>query len=296
MQRFKRLLYRLLFPGKLIIFLGVPVSAALLTYTFMIGSENSVIAYISYVLSAYMLTVVCINLVPVMRGAKNLVYKNPYIGRYMKDLPYKLRVSLHLSLVINLLYAGVNAFSGFYYHSVWFGTLSAYYIFLSVMRFLLVRYAHKSGFGENAAAELKRYRACGFILIVMNIALAGVVVLVLRQNRGFEYAGSLIYIMAMYAFYTTIMAIINLVRYKKYNSPVMSAARAVNLAAALVSMLSLETAMLTQFDDGSTSLYFREVMIGFTGGAVCAAIVGMGIFMAVSSSRRLKRLDTGVQN
>ena len=40
--------------------------------------------------------------------------------------------------------------------------------------------------------------------------------------------------------------------YRKYHSPVISAARKVSLAAALVSMLSLETAMLSQFDTEST--------------------------------------------
>ena len=146
----------------------------------------------------------------------------------------------------------------------------------------------KSGFWENEISELKRYRLCGAILIMMNLALAGVVILVLYQNRGFHYAGSLIYVMALYTFYTTIMAIINVVRYRKYQSPVMSAAKAVNLAAALVSMLSLETAMLAQFDNGSTA--FRQIMLGATGGAVCAIIVGMGSFMIIRSTRKMKRL------
>ena len=70
----------------------------------------------------------------------------------------------------------------------------------------------------------------------------------------------------------------------------MSAAKAVNLAAALVSMLSLETAMLTQFDTGTTSPFFRQSMIASTGGAVCVIVVGMGISMIVYSTRRLKKL------
>ena len=124
----------------------------------------------------------------------------------------------------------------------------------------------------------------------MNMALAGVVILVLHQNRSFQYAGSLIYAMALYTFYTTIMAVIHVIRYRKYQSPVMSAAKAVNLAAALVSMLSLETAMLTQFDTGTTSPFFRQSMIASTGGAVCVIVVGMGISMIVYSTRRLKKL------
>ena len=51
------------------------------------------------------------------------------------------------------------------------------------------------------------------------------------------------------------MAVVNLVRDRKSGSPVMAAARGVNLAAALVSMLSLETAMLTQFNDGSKGAF-----------------------------------------
>ena len=70
----------------------------------------------------------------------------------------------------------------------------------------------------------------------------------------------------------------------------MSAAKAVNLAAALVSMLSLETAMLTQFDNGTTSPFFRQSMIASTGGAECAIVVGMGISMIAYSTRRLKKL------
>lgn len=72
--------------------------------------------------------------------------------------------------------------------------------------------------------------------------------------------------------------------YRKYHSPVISAARKVSLAAALVSM----PAMLSQFDTESTSPYFRQLMTGSTGAGICAIIVGMGIFMIIHSTRRLK--------
>lgn len=290
MEKFKKILHRLLFPGTAVVILSVPIGAGLLAYTFLIAGENSPVAYVSYVISAYSLTIVCANFVPVIRKGKQWLRRNPYTRRYLEDIPFKLRISLYLSLAINLLYAGVNGFSGIYYHSVWFGTLAAYYIFLSVMRFLLVRFSQKNGFGADQKAQFRRCRLCGVILIMMNMALAGVVILVLHENRGFEYAGSLIYAMALYTFYITIMAVINVVRYRKYNSPVMSAAKAVNLAAALVSMLSLETAMLTQFDNGSTAPFFRQAMLGSTGGIVCVIVVGMGAYMVVRSTRQLKRL------
>ena len=66
----------------------------------------------------------------------------------------------------------------------------------------------------------------------------------------------------------------------------MSAAKAINLAAALVSMLSLETAMLAQFGGGET---FRQLMTASTGGSVCVIVVGMGIYMTDHASKQLKK-------
>lgn len=45
------------------------------------------------------------------------------------------------------------------------------------------------------------------------------------------------------------VSVIDLVKYRKYKYPVLSAAKAIRFAAALVSLLSLETAMLAQFGD-----------------------------------------------
>ena len=97
-------------------------------------------------------------------------------------------------------------------------------------------------------------------------------------------------VVALYTFYTTIMAVVNLVRDRKSGSPVMAAARGVNLAAALVSMLSLETAMLTQFNDGSKDAFFRRAMIGSTGGAVCVLVTVMGLYMVIHAARRIRKL------
>ena len=295
MKKFPKIFHRLLHPGAAMVILVVLAGAGLLIYSFVFAEEHSPVTYVSYVVSAYALLVVCFNLAPLLGKANRRVRQNRYVHQYLEDASFQTKVSLYTLLVINLLYAGVNAFSGLYYRSPWFGSLAAYYILLSGMRFSLVRYARHHGFGENKAAQWKRYRLCGLLLTLTNIALAGVVILVIHQNRGFEYAGMLIYIMAAYTFTITVMAIVNLVRYRKYHSPVMSAARVVNLVTALVSMLSLETAMLTQFGS-EDSPYFRQAMTGATGGAVCAFVIGMGIYMMIHATRQLKQnnSETGV--
>lgn len=290
MEKCRRMLHRLLFPGAAVLWLCVPVSAALLFYIFANGREDTPLAYASYLLSAYALVIACARIPRLIAGGSALVHRNPFLHRYLTDVPFRMRVSLYLSLAVNLLYAVMKLFLGVYYRSVWLETFGVYYTLLALMRFLLLRHGRRNAFGKELVLELRQYRMCGVILLLMNLALSGVVILVVKQNRGFTYAGYLIYVMVLYTFYRSIAAAVHVVKYRKYNSPVMSAAKAVNMAAALVSMLSLETAMLTQFDDGSGDPYFRSVMTAATGGAVCVFVLATAAFMIARATIRLKRL------
>lgn len=92
----------------------------------------------------------------------------------------------------------------------------------------------------------------------------------------------------MYTFYITISAIINVIKYRSHGSPVMSAAKVISLTAALVSMLSLETAMLARFGNNETA--FRRMMLGISGGVVCAFVLAMAVYMIVRSTKQLKKL------
>lgn len=208
----------------------------------------------------------------------------------MTDTAYRTHFSLYVSLAINLLYVATNLFSGIWYRSVWSITLAVYYIILAVMRFLLLRFSGKIGIGNDRVKELKRSRLCGIILMTVNLALSGVVVLVILQNKGFEYSGVLIYVMATYTFYVTVNSIVNIFKYRKYNSPIILTAKAINLAAALVSMLSLETAMLSQFGDENTAPHFNQIMVGATGAGVCAIVVTMSVYTIVRTNKELKKL------
>lgn len=289
MERFKQILNRLLFPGTAIVLISVPVAAALLIYTFLHEPENSPVAYVSYVLSAYSLCIVSAYIVKLPKGDfRAALHKNPYIHRYLTDVLFKTHVSLYLSLSLNLLFAAIKLFYGAYYRSVWFGTLAVYYILLAMMRFLLLRHVNRRQIGTDVSAEWKRYRLCGVILLLMNSALSGVVILVVQKNESFHYAGYLIYVVAMYAFYNVTTAIVGVVKYRKYRSPVMSATKAIKLAAALVSMLSLETAMLMQFDTGDNPQFFRQIMTAATGGCVCLLILVMAVFMIIYATKQLK--------
>lgn len=296
MERFKRILNKILFPHLALVFISVPVAVALLIYTFLYEEETSLVAYLSYLISAYSLIIVCARFIKMPKeGFRDALHRNQYVHRYLTDVPFKMHVSLYLSLGLNLFYAAMNLFFGAYYGSVWYGTLAVYYILLSVMRFLLLQHVNRNAIGKELILELRQYRLCGVILMLMNIALLGVVVLVMLDNEGFNYAGYLIYVVAIYAFYNITSAVRDLIKYHRYKSPVMSAAKAIQLAAALVSMLSLETAMLAQFGEESGS-YFRQLMTGLTGGGVCLVVLATAGVMIIRSTRRLKHLrNNGIE-
>lgn len=290
MERFKKFLRKFLFPGFAVVLISVPVAAVLLIYTFLYENEYSPIANVSYVVSAYSLTIVCAYIIKVPKpDVKGALHRNQHIHRYLTDLSFKTHVSLYLSLGFNLLFVAMKLFYGMRYRSVWYGTLGVYYIMLAVMRFLLLRYANRSGIGKDPVSEWKHYRWCGIMLLLMNIALLGVVVLVVLDNEGFSYEGYLIYVVAMYDFCNISIAVRDIVKYRNHKSAVISAERSIKFAAALVSMLSLETAMLAQFDEGNNPQDWR-LMTGLTGGSVCLIVFVMAVYMIVRSSRQMKQV------
>lgn len=250
-MNWKKTRKKLLFPPIWLMILLTAISTVSLVLVFMNGFEESPIAYVSYVVAFYTFSVICVFLAVVLpkryRTIKQKIYENPFGNRYMTDIQFKNHISLYCSLGVNLLYVGTNVFSAVFYPTAWFAIFAVYYTILAIMRFLLVMYINKNKLGKKRLMELKRSRLCAIILTTLNLVLSGAVLMILYQNRGFQYHGILIYVMAMYTFYVTTTAIIDLIKYRKYNNPILSISKVIKMAAALVSMLSLETAMFSSF-------------------------------------------------
>lgn len=268
-------------------------SFVLVIYVLSNNIENTVISYVAYMLSAYAMVITITGMAEIVRLIRHGMENHPFVKkalsiplfeRYLKEAEFRTKISLYQGLFINLLYVALKFCSGIYYRSIWFISLAFYYFLLAVMRFSLLYYVRSQR--DDRVSEIKRYRFCGIVLLFMNQALAAIVVIVVKQNKGFEYAGFLIYAMALYAFYAVITSVINVIKFRKYGSPILSAAKVINLTAALVSMLSLETAMLAQF--GRNDVMFRQIMTSATGTGVCVIVLGMAIFMIAKSTKILK--------
>ena len=286
----------LLFPHIAIMIILIPIAAVMLVGSMVFIGTESVIAYISYALSAYTLTVWCFKIPTLINFIKTFKNENRYARRWQDDTRLRVNVSLYGSFAWNALYGIFQLWLGFYHHTFWFYSLGAYYICLAIMRFFLLRHTRKYAPGEKMQAELVKYRACGIVFLVMNLALALIIFFMVYWNRTFEHHMITAITMAAYTFTALTTAIVNVIKYRKYNSPVYSASKAISLAAALVSMLTLESTMLTTFGDGTMTANTQKWMLGATGAFISVLIVAAAIYMIAVGTKKMGKLKTEVNN
>ncbi len=286
----KKLGKALLFPHIAIMIILVPIATVFLVYSMVFLGTESVIAIVSYLLAAYTLTVWCMRIPYLIKILKTFKDENKYAKIWQDDTRLRVNVSLYGTLIYNTAYALLQLGMGFWHHTFWFCSLAGYYISLAVMRFFLVRHTSKHKAGEKMLDELIKYRICGIVFLVMNLALALMIFFMVYWNRTFNHHEITAIAMAAYTFTSLTRAIINTVKYRKYNSPVYSASKAISLASACVSMLTLESTMLTTFGDGTMSLTGRRILLGISGGVISVFIIAMAIYMIVNGTKKIKLL------
>lgn len=126
------------------------------------------------------------------------------------------------------------------------------------------------------------------MMLVLSTAMGGMTFQMIWQNRSYEYKGYIIYISALYAFYSFITAVVNVVKFSRINNAILSAAKILALAGALMSMFALQTAMFSSFGGGAE---LQQLMNTITGTAVCVLTIGMAVFMIVRANICLKKSE-----
>ena len=119
--------------------------------------------------------------------------------------------------------------------------------------------------------------AAGILLLALNFALTGVILLTIAQDTAKRYSEVVVISIATYTFYKIIMAVANMVKVRKTRSPVLITIRNIGTADALVSMLTLQATMLASFQ-GKGGLDANR-MNAVTGMVVCVLILALGVSM-----------------
>lgn len=308
MKKFKDIMLQILFPRAWIIVLSSLIGFPAVIISLALLSKTNPICYVSYVLSAYALTVLCANFSRVKRRCKELVHgdevrvivffrrfmnRYKYTSMYLNDREFRARISLYSGLAVNMFYAVFKCATGAIFRSAWLWAIGIYYVMLSAIRFTLLRNVRITDKKEHTLKrkmhEYKSARLCGIMMLALNVAMTGMTVQMIWRNRGYEYKGYMIYISAMYAFYCFINAAVNVVKFAKINNPILSSARILSLAGALMSMFALQTAMFSAFDTSGAE--YQRLMNTITGGVVCTLVLCMAVFMIVWSNKNMNSLE-----
>lgn len=282
----------LLFPHPAIMILLLPVATLGLIGALVYLDSDSVAAILAYLLAFYTLLVWCMRFPRLVGWIGRFRQENRLLRRWQEDDRLRMQVSLYGGLVCNTGYALLHLGMGIWHRSFWFGSLAAYYLFLAGMRFFLVR--HKPGRGLRQ--ELRVYRTCGIVFLGMNLAIALMIFFMVYWNRTFLHHEITTIALAAYTFASLTMAILNLVRDRTGGSPVASASRTISLAAACVSILTLESTMLTTFGEETMDLFTRRLLLASSGGAISLFIIAMAVYMIRQSTKKLKEIAIREEN
>ena len=157
-------------------------------------------------------------------------------------------------------------------------TMAAYYLTLGLMRAgiaLSWRRLPPDGRGRGA---VRCYRRTAFALFFLNLTMGAVILFLVGQGTQTVYPGYTIYASATFTFY-----MMGLVKYRKCGDPVLSASKALNFVAALMSLLGLQDALIQAFSDSDDS--WRIMMDTLTGTGVYLAVTATAVVMTVRAVR-----------
>ena len=284
----KRWMCRMLYPAAWLLALLCVLSGLALMLVFMRGWEDSALAYVAYPVSAYALAALVLRCVPLPGKCMRCLRSVSVVDRYMMDREMKVEFSFYVSLAVTAVFCLYKAVMSWRLRSPWLAALAGFYLVLLAARFLLVcRIRSRAGKNGHDAALLY---ACGALLMLLMAALGAVSFYTVCRGESVRYGGYMIYAAAGFAFYSLVMALVNLVRFRALKEPVYLAGKVFALASALVSVYFLQASMLVEFAAGED---WHGAANAATGTAVLVFNMGMAIGLIRSGADRKKCVARG---
>ncbi|MCD8308052.1 MAG: hypothetical protein LUD51_07505 [Clostridia bacterium] len=213
-----------------------------------------------------------------------------YANKFVMNYDFRTICTTILSMIINLGFAVFNAVYGFMYMEWWCISLFIYYLMLIIMRSsistraLTVTRHFDDTSRENA--QLRVYQMAAIMLLVFTVALTFLLWELLSQDDfGFRHHILISVVTGVYAVIKVVLAVSNLIYTRGRHDKVTHAIRNINMADAMVSVLTLLMTFLTRFSDSATAVTVVRVI----GTVICVYVVAMAVFMLVNSVVKLKK-------
>lgn len=253
--------------------------------------EKNALHYILYALSAvglgYFVYTVIVLVVPKIKDcAIRLLQRHSFTDNILKSYGFRTLAFAAAGFIVNIAYAVLQAVVGIVARSVWNITIAVFYFVLIALKGIVFFCDRK--YKENTAKQIKTYRACGYMFDLLIAALAGIVILINKADMSYEYAGLMIYFVAVYTFCKIISSIVQFFKARKQDSLIVQAIRNINLVSAIYSVFVLQVSMIQAFGDGND-----PISNSIAGGVVALLILLISIYMIVRSYKEERSQQSG---
>ncbi len=191
----------------------------------------------------------------------------------VKSIPF---LSTLLGIGWNLTFAIVNGVISLIYSSYWYLTLFAFYLLLGLMKMSAVTLSRSK---KRTESDLLRHN--GLAMFGLAVIVCGLMILTIKEVHNPIKNKILMIVTAAYTFVFAGLTVYNVIRAHMQKSALMITLRNISCAGVLVSLLSLERAMLGTF--GNASNHFSLMMQAWSGGIVFVILISLGIGMLIFS-------------
>lgn len=290
MERFKAICKKLFCIHWLAALLGSVLCGGALIWVFLRRWETEWFSYPVYVLSFYLLTVDCVVLAPKMIGLYRRQQERKH-SRPPESAEKRLKLKLWQNLLVNLVYGAGQVIQGCIVGSAWVGGTGLYNLGHGAAHLVLVRCQKRL---DRVAEEREKrllawnyYVAAGMALFGVNLTMTGLAFQMIWMGRGEFYSEIMVIAIAAYTFYKLTVAVINVVKCRKNDSPILGAARNFAMTEALMNLFSLQTALLAAFGQDFEQTHLMNSLTGF---AVCLSTMLGGLGMVIHGREKIKKI------
>lgn len=263
------------------------IIVVLMVWAFLFDGHDHPFSSVAYIACGWAFLVVLVWMVrhPIGAGLRILREKCRFFDRLMTDPDYRLHVSTALGFALYLIWGAFSLASSFFFASTWLFVLGVYFLLFGVMRAMIFLQLVSGDYTIEKGCRIER--VCGILLIASVLVLSGIVTHVMSGSGGYKYEGDLIYMMALFVFYSLISSIVSYVRLKS-EDPIISTIRRINLSVALVALFALETAMLATYGVTPEDEQLSFVMPIITGTVIAIVMTVLGIRSIIKANSRLQ--------
>lgn len=258
---------------------------AALVWVFMNGLEQWPPVYGLYVLSAWLLSDLCVSLPAGIRDIKAWLEAYPKVFQMMKNEGFRFTLGLYFEQFVNFAYGIFKIISGVIVGSAWIGADGIYNFFQGVIQLFQILRRKRGGAMEQ---QWRSYRLCGILILLLHLTLTGIVFQMINWNRAEDHPGITIFATAAFAFYKIISSFIGVARDRKHTHPIDSSVRMLELSQAIFAIYSLQASLLHTFGTGEP---WESWLNMATGCMVCLMVAAMGVYMIRRAAREIRKIQ-----